>query len=393
MRATEVRIRSVANAGRNLTVCFVTETFPPEVNGVAMTLGRLTQGLRARQHCVQIVRPRQGKWDCPVVEANCITELVSGLPLPGYKGVKIGLPATADLKKLWQRQRPDIIYIATEGPLGWSAVNAAKALAIPMVSGFHTNFHVYSDHYRLRWLKRPIFSYLRHFHNQTHRTLVPTYDLKQHLEQSGYERVDILSRGVDCQLFSPSHRNEALRQHWGLGRGQMAVLYVGRLAAEKNLPLAVRCFRAMQAVQPRLKFVLVGDGPLFRKIHRENPDFIFCGLQLGAALAEHYACGDIFLFPSFTETFGNVVMEAMASGLAVVMFDYAAGKMHIRHNDNGVLVPYRDQERFIEQAVDLVRKPQHMLKLRKGARRTAETTDWNIIVAEFEQLLHDCLKD
>lgn len=226
----------------SLHIALVSETFPPEVNGVANTLGRLCQGLRERGHRLQLVRPRQADDTAPNDDQLLLTR---GWPLPGYAGLQWGQSSLHKLLRRWQRNRPDVLYIATEGPLGLSALRAARRLGIPVVSGFHTNFQQYSDHYGFGLLTRLLTGYLRWFHNRSRLTLVPSPSQRLELQRRGFERLELLARGVDGQLFHPARRSAALRAEWGLGEDEIAVLHVGRLAAEKNLQLLTRAPRPM----------------------------------------------------------------------------------------------------------------------------------------------------
>ena len=236
-------------------------------------------------------------------------------------------------------------------------------------------------------MQRPIYDYLRRLHNRTACTLVPTDELRKRLLADRFANVEVLGRGVDSRRFTPSHRSDELRKRWGLGRNDQAVIYVGRLAAEKNLPLAVHAFRAMRAANPNLRFIIVGDGPFYQDIYADEPGVVFCGMQTGEPLAEHYASADIFLFPSETETFGNVTLEALASGLAVVAFDYAAAHIHIEHQQQGLLVPLGDHEGFIGAARELAGNPARVTTLRTAARRKAQLLDWQGVADRFEWLL------
>ncbi|MGH7963638.1 MAG: glycosyltransferase family 4 protein [Candidatus Binatia bacterium] len=368
-------------------ICLVTETYPPEVNGVALTLAHLVTGLRAQGYTASVVRPRRQTSDGSGCSNDSTVTLVRGLPLPGSWGLQFGLPAGGLLRRAWTQQRPDVVYVATEGPLGWSAVRVARRLGIPVFSGFHTNFHSYSRYYRAGWLQSLAFHCLRSFHNRTAGTLVPSVDLRDRLHALGFKDVRVLGRGVDSQLFTPDHRCTALRRQWGVSENDLVVLYVGRLAPEKNLGLAIGAYRAMQRVSDSLKFVLVGDGPLGGALQRAHADFIFCGLRTGEELARHYASADVFLFPSETETFGNVTLEAMASGLAVIAYDYAAAKMHITHGETGILVPYGDTQAFVDSAAQLVRGPQALHMMRRQAREYVAACDWQRIVERFATLL------
>lgn len=370
-------------------ICIVSETYAPEINGVALTLARLTEGLRTAGYTVSIVRPRQRRVDPPGNAINANLTLVRGVPFPGRRGIQFGLPAAGLLRRQWTRRRPDVLYVATEGPLGWSAVRTAQRLAIPVLSGFHTNFHSYSKYYRVGWLQQLILCYLRSFHNRTAGTVVPSSDMREQLQHAGFTNVSILDRGVDSQLFSPARRRASLRAQWGLADDDVAVLYVGRVALEKNLHVAVDAYRAMQRSGKPLKWIIVGDGPLLPLLQQQHADVIFCGILSGERLAEHYASADVFLFPSETETFGNVTLEAMASGLAVVAYDYAAAHLHIQHEQNGLLAPLGAAHAFVHAASRLVHEPHTRNALRRNARRSIEGFDWQRVVKRFELLLMD----
>lgn len=372
---------------RSRHICIVSETYPPEINGVALTLSHLVKGLRARGHVVSVVRPRQRRADGANGSHDAAMTLVRGLPLPGGANLQFGLPAGRAVRRAWARHRPDVVYVATEGPLGWSALSSARRLGIPVVSGFHTNFHSYSQHYRVGWLRHLIFRYLRGFHNRTHGTLVPSVDQRDRLRTLGVHNVSVLGRGVDSHRFTPDRRCADLRSQWAVTENDLVVLYVGRLAPEKNLPLAIAAYHAMRRESDAVKCVIVGDGPLRASLQAAHPDLIFCGLQTGEPLATHYASADLFLFPSETETFGNVTLEAMASGLVVLAYDYAAARTHIRHGETGILVPYGDTRAFIDSAARLAREPRVLLQMRQQARAHIAAFDWSVIVEQFAGLL------
>ncbi|WNW13492.1 glycosyltransferase family 1 protein [Pseudomonas sp. DTU_2021_1001937_2_SI_NGA_ILE_001] len=372
-----------------LHVTLVTETYAPEINGVANTLGRLCEGLRQRGHKVELVRPRQNGEAAPAVPEELM--LCRGWPIPGYPGLQWGQTSMHKLLRRWQRRRPDVLYIATEGPLGLAALRAARRLGIAVISGFHTNFPQYTQQYGMGFITRLLTHYLRWFHNRSRFTLVPSVSQKLELERRGFERIELLSRGVDSQLFNPSRRSQALRASWGVGDDEIAVLHVGRLAAEKNLSLLKTCFEALQHSYPqqRLRLVIVGDGPQRNALEQQLPNAVFCGSQRGEVLASHYASGDLFLFPSLTETFGNVVLEALASGLAVVAYDEAAAGQHIRHGHNGALAMPGDAEAFIDAARWLLEDSETLRRVRLNARQHASRQGWNLIIDQFERQLRE----
>jgi glycosyltransferase involved in cell wall biosynthesis len=325
----------------------VTETYPPEINGVALTVQGLERGLRSRGHQVDVVRPRQ-----PGEKAGGAHEhLVRSLPLPRYPGLRVGLPATRPLRALWRTTPPDAIYVATEGPLGWSAVSAARRHGIPVATGFHTRFDEYMRNYGLRFLRGTALGWMRRFHNRADATLVPTRELAGFLRSNGFDDIVRLPRAVDTRAFAPNFRDVGLRSQWGLGDDGLAVIHVGRIAAEKNLELAIRTYRRIQQDRSDARFVWIGDGPERARLQQQHPDFIFCGMQRGESLSRHVASGDMFVFPSRSETFGNVTLEALASGVPTVAFDYGAAREYLRDGRDGAAVRDGDDEGFVAAAI------------------------------------------
>ena len=395
---------------RPLRIAFVTETYPPEVNGVAMTLAELVRRLQARQHQISLIRPRQGhervgeKSHQPLKSLQVdqtsppdgglpIEEfLVHGVQIPRYSQLRMGLPAKRFLIRQWTLQRPDVVHIATEGPLGWSALQAARRLKLPVSTDFRTNFHAYSGHYGLRWLYRPIMGYLRTFHNLAHRTTVPTKTLLAQLAASGFERLAVVARGIDAERFNPRHRCEALRAQWGLTEGDFAVLYVGRLAAEKNLDGLAIAFEAIERANPRARLILVGDGPMRAALQSRLPKALFCGQQMGHDLARCYASADLFLFPSKTETFGNVTVEAMASGLPVVAFTDGAALELVRTDENGASVDLADDAGYVSEATRLALNAAACQRMGVAARATALQLDWETIANRFELVIRGAIQ-
>jgi glycosyltransferase involved in cell wall biosynthesis len=371
-------------ARRSLRVALVTETYPPEVNGVAATIARVVEGLRLRGHQLQLVRPRQSSGHEASDEGSLVEVLLRGLPIPRYPQLKMGLPSRRALIRLWTAKRPDVVHIVTEGPLGWSALQAALQLKLPVVSDFRTNFHAYSRHYGVGWLRTPVMAYLRKFHNRTACTMVPTHNLKSELTAAGFKGLRVVARGVDTQLFNPLRRSEALRTSWGATPHTPVALCVGRLAPEKNMGAVISAFEAMREEEPRLRLVLVGDGPDRQRLQQRSPDTRFAGLRHGEDLAAHYASADVFLFASTTETFGNVVPEAMASGLAVVAYDHAAAGQLIRHGENGLLARLDDTDEFCRVARRIAGDAALVRELGARARATAGDMDWGRIVESIE---------
>lgn len=363
-------------------IVFVTETWPPQVNGVALTVRALALGLAARGHRVEVVRPGRDGEDGKV-KLLC----ARGAPLPRYPGLQVGMPQGGELRRRWCEQRPDAVYIATEGLLGLSAMRAANAHGIPVVTGFHTRFHDYVAHYGAGLLAPLVRSRLLQFHRRAQMTLVPTRALLGELREAGVRHVRRLRRGVDTELFSPARRETALRRSWGVHDDAPVMLCVGRLAAEKSLGLALQAFRTLQSRIPAARMVMVGDGPQRGALADAYPDVIFSGTKRDEELAAHYASADMFLFPSLTETFGNVVLEAMASGLAVVAFDRAAAQEHVANGISGLVVPVSDARGFITAAYGLGLNAEIRRMLGTNARIVAQQCAPDTVIAEFDRLL------
>ncbi len=358
----------------------VTDTYVPDINGVAISLGWLCTGLRQRGHRVEIVRSGRaaGNFETPVLS----------WPLPGYWEIKVGAPWPGELRRRWRKDRPDVVYVAIETPLGFSAAAAARRLGIPVVGGFHTNFCEYLENYGVNWVGKQVWRYQKWFHGRLARTLVPSPDARDKLLRAGFSRVSVLGRGVDTDLFTPARRSEDLRCEIGAKGDAPVALVVGRVAPEKNIELALRAFAEMRKLCPELVCRVIGDGPVRGKLQREHPQVQFPGYLVGEELAACYGSADIMLFPSETETFGNVLIEGMSSGLAILGYDYAAAAWHGEDGANLLKVEKGDEIAFLANSVKLL-DPALRAKLGDGARRTSKTLGWSGIVAEMEGIFRE----
>lgn len=363
-------------------VVFVTEIWPPQVNGVAFTVQALARGMAARGHLVELVRPDPG------ISGACMARVhARHAPAFNVPALQIGRPRSAAFRRQWQMRRPDAVYIAPEGPLGNAATRAANVLGIPVVTDFHTHLSDCDSHYGFRLLAPWIRSRLLDLHRRAQLTLAPTRAVAEELTAGGIPHVRKLHRGVDTGLFSPARRDGALRASWGASDIAPVLLCAGRVAAEKSIGLALQAYRALQARIPAARMVMVGDGPQRTAFASAYPDVLFAGVQHGEALATHYASADLFLFPSQTHTFGNVVMEAMASGLALVSFDLSAAQEHVANGISGIVVPPGDSRGFITASYELGMATATRMLLGTNARRVAERCTHERISADFERLL------
>lgn len=379
--------RLASNTALHIDV--VTETYPPEINGVAHTVSMLVHGLRKNKHHVRVIRPEQETDQNDQSISNVNGDLlVRSLPIPLYRELRMGLPCKQTLIRHWTAKRPDVIHIATEGPLGWSAVRAAQELGIPMSSDFRTNFHAYSAMYKIGLIEPLIIAYLRWIHNATNKTMVPTEKLKDELKAMGFINLDVMPRGVDTKHFSSRLRSESLRASWGAHASDVVLLSVGRLAVEKNLELLIRSYEAAQAIAPATKLVIVGDGPLRAALEKQCPHAIFAGIKRGNDLAQYYASADIFVFPSLSETFGNVTIEAMASSLAVVAYRHAAAGDLIDTGVNGITVEAGDEQAFIDAVIEMTMNQPLLSGLGRAAEETAHHHSWESIIRRTEHVFY-----
>lgn len=373
-----------------MRIAFVSETYPPEINGVSRTAERSVRHLRDAGHAVQVIRPRQAA-EAPRRDAR--EWRCAGGPIPMYPELRYGWATPTALRALWHETGalPEVVHVATPGPLGWAALRAARAEGLPTSADFRTNFHAHCGHYGLGWLEPVALNYLRRLHAMADITFVPTPELRDLLAGHGFERLQLLGRGVDAQRFSPERRDPCLRQDWRAADDDRVLLYVGRLEPEKNPALALQTFARLSARRPGLRMVVVGDGPMREQLERAHPTARFVGTQTGAALARHYASADVFLVPGLTDTFGNATLEALASGLAVVAFNTGAAGLYVRDGQSGCLAPPCEgldvADAFLAAASRALNAAAPDGALRLQARLSAGLADWAGVQGLFERQL------
>jgi glycosyltransferase involved in cell wall biosynthesis len=369
-----------------MRIAYVTETYPPELNGVSLTVERTVRFLRGRGHRVELIRPRQ-----PGEAAlDASDELrTAGCAIPVYRELRFGWSRIGPLMRRFERERPQVVHLATPGPLAWAALAAARALGIPTTSDFRTNFHQYSRYYGIGALATPVLGLLRRFHNLTQRTFVPTRATARELGPAGFHNLTTVGRGVDTEQFAPTRRRAALRREWQADDDAPVLLMVGRVASEKNVELGLRAFELARRARPGIRLVVVGDGPARSRLQAAYPEARFVGVQRGAELAAHYASADVFLFPSLTDTFGNVVMEALASGLPVVSFAVAAPAEHVEDGVSGRLVAPGDEAAFLAAVGALTAPGVALDPMRVAALAAARRATWPEVLARFEARLED----
>jgi glycosyltransferase involved in cell wall biosynthesis len=361
-----------------MRVTIVTETYFPQVNGVSRTLGQLVRHLRERGDAVQLVQPDYG--ESPEQEH---VHLVRSVSLPFYKELYLPLPPFGGVRRAIEAFRPDVVHIATEATLGLSVLRHVLSRKIPTVSSFHTNFDQYSAHYRVGFARSPIWRYLRRFHNRTRETYVPSRATIADLEARGFERLVLWPRGVDSTVFRPDRPGrDAVRSAYGFQPDDLVVAYVSRIAAEKNVGYLTEALRQVREARPRVKLLFVGDGPARPEVERVmGGNAVFAGYRTGEDLADHYSAADLFAFSSLTETFGNVILEAMASGLPVVAVRAGGVGDTVRPGETGLLVEPSDPPDALARALlGLIDDPDARQRMARAALAYARGQSWDEIM-------------
>lgn len=363
-----------------MRVALFTDTFAPQINGVTMTLNRLVQYWQRQGIQSLVYAPDydgQGE-DSPEIRR------VPSLPFPLYPECRIPMSGYAGIERELLAFKPDLLHLVTPFTLGLIGHRFGRHHHVPMVASYHTNFDQYLDYYRLPFLKQMYWSYHAWFHSACVRNYCPSTATKALLARNGIKDLEIWSRGIDAGEYAPELRNPRIREKYGIAGGKMLLLYVGRVAPEKDIEVLLNGYKTLPSdVAELVHLIVVGDGPLISKIASDSSGITFTGYLRGRELAEIYASCDLFVFPSATETFGNVVLEAMASGLPVIGAEAGGVTDIITHMKNGLLCPPHLAEGFRDGISMLVRNEDLRLQMARFARINAVRRDWDSIFTEL----------
>lgn len=359
-----------------MRVALITETFLPDTNGVVTTICRVLEHLQAHGHEAIVFAPH----DAPPSYAGAPIVPLRGVPLPMYPDLKFTPPQFGITAQL-RRFQPDVIHMAGLMALGPTARYVANALNLPLLGAYHTNFPSYSVHYGLGWSKTLAYRYLRWFHNSCSTNLCPSSATLADLRTHGFRRLRLWGRGVDTTLFHPRHHSLAWRAAVGTQPGERLLLYVGRLATEKRIELLAEALRTTRSA----RLVLVGDGPARPALERAFAGLpvTFTGFLRGADLATAYASADVFVFPSDTETFGQVVQEAMASGLPVLAARAGGALDLVREDETGMLFTPGSATDLAMRLGHLLNNQEHCHVLGLMGRAFAERRSWPAVLDDL----------
>lgn len=362
----------------NLRIALFTGAYNHIADGVSLTLNRLVAYLGQKGAEVRVYAPTT---DRPALEHAGTLVPVRSVQAPGRPDYRVSLPFSRATRKSLTEFRPDVFHIATPDLLGLSALRAARRSGTTVVASYHTHFASYLDYYRLGVLEGGVWGYLRWFYNECKQVYVPTPSMLQVLEQHGIRSdMRLWPRGVESDLFNPGRRSVEWRRAQGFDDDEVVVTFVSRLVAEKGLNVVEDVARGLAQRGVRHKVLIVGDGPEGPALRAALPDAVFAGHQRGEALATAYASSDVFLFPSETETFGNVTLEAMSSGLPAVVANATGSNALVTDGTNGFLVTPRDSAGFLDRVSRLIADRDLRGRMGAAARHEAELYEWSRIL-------------
>jgi len=373
-----------------MRIALFTDTFPPTVNGVARTLGRLVEHLLHRGHEVAVVSTIVSRDPAP---GTAFHHQLPGVPLPMYPELQLARPMGREGRELLQGFNPELVHVATESTVGWSGRGWARRYGVPLVSSFHTDFPAYLAGYGFGGLEGFLWRGLRAFHAAARITFCPSSATREQLRGRGFSHdVRIWSRGVDTRQFSPNWRREEVRREIAPGAHRILV-YTGRLAPEKRLHVLMDAFPLVrEALGEKVALVLVGDGPWMGRLRRRKVEGVhFLGYRRGQDLSEVYAAGDLFVFPSDTETFGNVVTEALASGLPVVAPAKGGVMDSVIPGETGELVAPGDPGAFARAVIRILSDEGYRRSLSSKARAFVERRSWPAVLDGLIEDYEDAL--
>jgi glycosyltransferase involved in cell wall biosynthesis len=366
-----------------MKIAIFTDTFTPQVNGVARTFQRFVEYLDENKIEYRLFVPDTEEED---LFSNQIFRFTS-LPFFLYPECRLALPNVFHVKKELEQFQPDLIHIATPFNMGMTGLYYGKKLNIPIVGSYHTHFDRYLQYYDLQFLSKWLWRYMNWFHRSFQKTFVPSIETKLEIEHKGFENVHIWSRGVDCTKYHPHFFSNRIREQYQI-TSPFILSFVGRLAPEKDIDILMKTAHQLPPeVKDKVHWLIAGDGPLYEEVKRQKPDnMTLTGYLTGEPLAELYAASNLFVFPSSTETFGNVVLEAHACGTAAIGARAGGVQEIIHHGHTGLLCEPGNVEDFVTKISQLISDETRLKQMGFEARNYALGRTWDSIFSNL--LLH-----
>jgi phosphatidylinositol alpha 1,6-mannosyltransferase len=368
-------VSGISGASRKLRVVLVTSSYNYIRDGVALTLNRLVEYLERHDVEVLVI--------APVAKVPALTHVgnivpVPSIPLPRRPEYRLALGLPRSVQKQMIEFKPDIIHVAVPDLLGYRALKFAQKWNIPVVASYHTRYETYLQHYGVGGLRKPLGKYLRNFYDKCRELYVASASMIEELEADGVQtKIRLWTRGVDSELFNPGKRSESWRHQLGFGTEEPVIAFVGRLVREKRLGTFVDTLRRLQESGVTHRALMVGDGPERETLKKQLPDAVYTGMLEGEDLARAYASADIFLFPSDTESFGSVTLEAMASGLPTVCADATGSRSLVDVGSTGFLAKPGDVEAFTGHVRMLAEDAELRRRMGNAARERSLSLSWD----------------
>jgi len=377
-----------------MRLAFFTDTFFPQVNGVSRTMERQIQYLKSRGDEIIIFAPEYKNYDGEKFDGYGRMETFRSMKVFFYPECRLSVTYKSRIRQCIMDFRPDLIHIVTEFTIGIAGLLVGRELGIPMVSSFHTDYDKYMDYYKMSGLKPLAWKILKKIHNSCALTFCPSETTKKLLTSKGIKNVHVLSNGVETDFFSPDKKSHEIRRQLG-NQDKIMILYVGRVALEKDIDVLIDAYRLIkEKYSSRVSLVITGDGPVRQKYQQACGDeIIFTGYMKGDDLARIYASADFFAYPSTTETFGNVVVEAMSSGLPVIAAASGGVLDTVKDGYNGILTEPRNPESFARGLEHFIVNEKFRQECGKNAREFALSKNWDLILQDmyntFERIIEE----
>lgn len=374
-----------------LRIALFTGNYNHIKDGVSLTLNRLVKFLEENGVTVKVFGPTVKQ---PALDHEGELISVPSIPIPGRPEYRLTTGFPKRLQKKMEAFDPALVHIATPDLLGYRALRYARSKNIPVVSSYHTHFTSYLKYYKLQMLESAGWKYLDWFYGQCRHIYVPSASMAEELEEHGIRgEIKIWARGVDTSLFHPDKRDPQWRKQHGFLKDDKVVAFVSRLVWEKDLKTYARTLMELKRSNANIQSLVVGDGPAREELQEMLPEAIFTGFLSGNELARAYACSDIFLFPSDTETFGNVTLEAMSSGLPCVVADATGSKSLVEEGVNGFLAPPRDVQAFARCVQRVASNEELAQQMSRESRQKATVYSWENVNSQLLEYYREILNN
>jgi len=385
---SELKKHGIETDSERIRIAFFSASMKPGQDGVTRVLYKITDKLLNRNVefiFFSAIVPAAKDQPVPMYK-------VPSMVVPFYRDYRLSVAADIQVNTVLRKFKPDILCVNSPCSLGWAAYYYARHMKLPIVAHYHTHFVSYAGYYKVTLLRDLGWHYMKMFYNNMQRTFVPSQPIVDELSTHGVRNLCLLPHGVDCEMFSRRFHSTAWKQSIGV-EGKTVLLYVGRLVWEKDLATLAAAYTLIERQRDDVALVLAGDGPIRKDLQHLLPNAIFLGHKSGGDLAECYASADVFVFPSTTETFGMVTLEAMASGIVPVCANAGGAAGILIHGETGFLAQPRDAEDFARLCLELVINTEKRRRMANAAYQYAQLQSWDTIVdrmlGEYKHVIGD----